>query len=232
MTTRCKVAARCLTPVRRFTVFHVEMLFRNGHLSYWGVSAVAETTRVDPGVFDSMCGHVHLQACCIYVSFIAVGALVGLVLVVLAPMGLWKMVIEGKKCKKCHGTVKCSVVKVITYVDMYCFCRITKFFHTCKFESCVKDFSQPGWVHLYGRSPVWILHKNTSEHIHVRTHALLSLSCWSYLTWPDADEKPKLCASLTCCVAGGDWAVWNTYCSRSRCRVSLQCGSAHVGQGS
>jgi len=68
------------------------MLFRNGHLSYWGISAVAETTWVDPGVLDCMCGHVHLQTRCIGVSFIAVGALVGLVFVVLTPVGL------GKKC--------------------------------------------------------------------------------------------------------------------------------------
>lgn len=29
---------------------------------------------------------------------------------------------------------------------------------TCRLESCVKAFSQPGWTHLYGLSPVWILH--------------------------------------------------------------------------
>lgn len=29
---------------------------------------------------------------------------------------------------------------------------------TCRLESCVKAFSQPGCAHLYGLSPVWILH--------------------------------------------------------------------------
>lgn len=29
---------------------------------------------------------------------------------------------------------------------------------TCRLESCVKAFSQPGCTHLYGLSPVWILH--------------------------------------------------------------------------
>lgn len=28
---------------------------------------------------------------------------------------------------------------------------------TCRLDSCVKAFSHPGWAHLYGRSPVWIL---------------------------------------------------------------------------
>lgn len=64
------------------------MLFRNGHLSYWGIRAVAETTRVDPGMFDCMCGHVHLQAGWIYISFIAIRALVRLVLVVLTAVRL------------------------------------------------------------------------------------------------------------------------------------------------
>jgi len=39
-------------------------------------------------MFDCVCGHVRLQAPCIYVSFIAVAALVGLVFVVLTPVGL------------------------------------------------------------------------------------------------------------------------------------------------
>lgn len=90
MTTRCKVAASCLLPERRFIVFHVEMLFRNGHLSYWGIRTVAETTRVDPRMFDCVCRHVHLQAGWIYISFIAIRALVGLVLVVLTPVRLGK----------------------------------------------------------------------------------------------------------------------------------------------
>lgn len=28
---------------------------------------------------------------------------------------------------------------------------------TCRLDSWVKAFSHPGWAHLYGRSPVWIL---------------------------------------------------------------------------
>lgn len=28
---------------------------------------------------------------------------------------------------------------------------------TWRLDSWVKAFSQPGWAHLYGRSPVWIL---------------------------------------------------------------------------
>lgn len=40
-------------------------------------------------MFDSVCGHVHLQTGCIYVSFVTIGALVGLVFVVLTPVGLW-----------------------------------------------------------------------------------------------------------------------------------------------
>lgn len=172
MTTRCKVAARCLTPVRRFIVLHVVMLFRNGHLSYWSVSAVAETARVDPGVFDSVCGHVHLQACCIYVSFIAVGALVGLILVVLTPVWLGeKNVIVEKKKKKHKSTVKCFVKQLPKHYIH----KRTKLLHTCKFESCVKDFSQPGWVHLYGRSPVWILNKK-QKHIHVQTQTPITFT--------------------------------------------------------
>lgn len=75
-------------PERRFIVFHVEMLFRKAHWSYWGIRAVAQITRVDPGVFDRVCGHVHLQTRCINKSFIAVSALKGLVLVVLTSVRL------------------------------------------------------------------------------------------------------------------------------------------------
>lgn len=32
---------------------------------------------------------------------------------------------------------------------------------TCKLDNCVKAFSHPGWAHLYGRSPVWILKEET-----------------------------------------------------------------------
>lgn len=34
---------------------------------------------------------------------------------------------------------------------------------TCRLESCVKAFSQPGCAHLYGLSPVWILHGMRKE---------------------------------------------------------------------
>lgn len=34
---------------------------------------------------------------------------------------------------------------------------------TCRLESCVKAFSQPGCAHLYGLSPVWILHGMRGE---------------------------------------------------------------------
>lgn len=149
MTTRCKVAASCLMPERRFIVFHVEILFRNGHLSYWGVSAVAETAWVDPRMFDCVWGHVHLQACCIYVSFIAVGTLIRLVLVVLTPVRLGQKVYLKKKKKR--FPVMQSVLWDKHWWKCYIFSldkKKTKFCHTCKFESCVKDFSQPGWVHL------------------------------------------------------------------------------------
>lgn len=213
-------------PERRFIVFHVEMLFRNGHLSYWGISAVAETTRVDPRMFDCVCGHVHLQACWIYVSFVAIGALVGLVLIVLTSVGLKKKkVIESK-----------GFTSVLW--DRHCMHSLyeneTKLFHTCKLESCVKDFSQPGWIHLYGRSPVWILNK-----IHKQTHTCTyNDSCYVHdeLTWPQkdtrAEEKPKTDDSLTCCAAEGDWAVWSTFGSSCRCRVSLRCGCEYVGPNS
>lgn len=103
--------------------------------------------------------------------------------------------------------------------------RRNKFFPTCKFDNCVKDFSQPGWVHLYGRSPVWILNENTNTSL---VH--------DERTWPqkdtEADEKPKTVESFTCCAAEGDWAVWSSFGSRSRYRVSLQCGCGHVGPSS
>lgn len=102
-------------PVRRFIVFHVEILFRNGHLSYWGIRAVAETTWVDPGVFDSVCGHVCFQASRIYVTLIAVHALVGLVFVVLAPVGLRNNItgIKEKKHKKSQYIVELSIQLIL-----------------------------------------------------------------------------------------------------------------------
>lgn len=36
----------------------------------------------------------------------------------------------------------------------------------------------------------------------------------------------------SCCVAEGDWAVWSTFDSRSRSRVSPRCGYGCVGPGS
>lgn len=142
--------------------------------------------------------------------------------------GYWKY-----KCLKTfYTTAKCSVRPVITNTLLYE--KKTKFFHTCKFESCVKDFSQPGWVHLYGRSPVWILNKK-----HKQTHTCTYMDSYHFhgdLTWPQKDteagEKPKTSESLTCCAAEGDWAVWSSFGRRSRCRVSLRCGCGHVGPGS
>lgn len=141
-----------------------------------------------------------------------------------------KMVIEKESfAVQWFSEVLCSVL-LKPYTWHALFEKGTKFFHTCKFESCVKDFSQPGWVHLYGRSPVWILSENTNTYMYRKQ------SFHDDLTWPqkdtEADEKPKPGDSLTCCAAEGDWAVWSTFGSRSRRRVSLLCGCGHVGPGS
>lgn len=147
-------------PHRRFTAFHVVMLLRNGHFSYWGICTVTQATWVDFCVFHCVRRHVHFEARWIYVSFIAEGAFVGFILVVLAPVGLGKRVKRNvsQYTKKYHTKVQINMWRVPNLKK--------SIVQTCRFESWVKAFSQPGWLHLYGRSPVWILNYE-QNHKHV-----------------------------------------------------------------
>lgn len=106
-------------------------------------------------------------------------------------------------------------------------------FQTCKLESCVKAFSQPGWVHLYGRSPVWILNY---EHSH-RHHTFTGMDsadvkrCWNLKAVRHC-SRGESTRPLTCCAAEGGWAVWNS-CDKSRmCTVWPQCGCGCAEPGS
>ncbi len=128
---------------------------------------------------------------------------------------------------------------------------------TWRLDSWVKDFSQPGWEHLYGRSPVWILqnkaeafHKNVWSKDHMNTvskicfqeaYTILSATAWER---PRRKNKGKgrllymvgywfdLSLSVTCYAAVSDWAVWRFSGSRSRCRVWRRCGCGCAAPGS
>lgn len=217
-------------PERRFIVFHVEMLFRKAHWSYWGIRAVAQITRVDPGVFDRVCGHVHLQTRCINKSFIAVSALKGLVLVVLTSVRLGgetivhqngNVLLGNKWQHSTHTSLYEMKAKFFRPASWRVAWRIS---HTQDGSTCTADRQCESWE----------MKTNTLKWMDTD-----GLGWW----WPnptterkknkntEADEKPKTADSLTCCVAEGDWAVWSTSGRRSRCRVSLRCGCGHVGPG-
>lgn len=60
---------------------------------------------------------------------------------------------------------------------------------TCRFESWVKDFSQPGWTHLYGLSPVWIL--KTHTHMHTQSTAITFRHILKMVTQPDHSNTQR-----------------------------------------